>query len=103
MVLVNQFGTLVTMSVENVGGAQTGLGETLSRAGGKGISGFESAFQSNSGPADGGAWSGGMAAYDGDGIGTGSDKGAGCRVAVLHLSTLHALWFLEVGCQRAYP
>ena len=79
MVLVNQFGTLVTMSVENVGGAQTGLGETLSRAGGKGTSGSESAFQSNSGPADGGAWSGGMAAYDGDGIGTGSDKGAAMR------------------------
>ena len=64
MVLVNQFGTLVTMSVENVGGAQTGLGEILSRAGGKGTSW---------------SWSGGMAAYDGDGIGTGSDKGAAMR------------------------
>lgn len=77
--MVNQFGTLVTMSVEKVGGAQTGLGEILSSAGGKGKSRSESAFQSNSGPVDGCAWSGGMAAYDGDGVGTGSDKGAAMR------------------------
>ena len=76
---MNQFGTLVTMSVEKVGGAQTGLGEILSSAGGKGKSRSESAFQSNSGPVDGCAWSGGMAAYDGDGVGTGSDKGAAMR------------------------
>ena len=68
---MNQFGTLVTMSVEKVGGAQTGLGEIFREAGGRGKSGSESAFQSNSGPVDGCAWSIGVAAYDGDGVGTG--------------------------------
>ena len=76
---MNQFGTLVTMSVEKVGGAQTGLGEIFSEAGGKGKSGSESAFQSNSGPVDGCAWSIGMAAYDGDGVGTGFVNGAAMR------------------------
>ena len=35
---MNQFETLVTMSVEKVGGAQIGLGEVFSEAGGKGKS-----------------------------------------------------------------
>ena len=76
---MNQFGTLVAMSVTKVGGAQMGHGEILSEAGGNGKSWSDSAFQSNSGPDTGCAWSCVMAAYDGEGVGTGCVNGVAMR------------------------
>ena len=52
-----------------------GRGEILSEAGGNGRSLSDSAFQSKAGPDTGCVWSNVVAAYEGEGVGTGCVKG----------------------------